>query len=275
MPGRAILEVRPIYFTELPFLRGLVPPEWNTDISQLFTQHFGQPYFYPVVAELSGNLVGCANGLLNENTGWLGNIIVLPEYRRQGIGSALTAYLMEYFHQKGCSSQVLVATQLGEPVYAQRGFKVRSSYTFLRSGNTIPAGPTPHVRRAGPLDFEAIRTLDRNITGENRRAFLEQFLAGGWVYQAGAHTPLAGFFLPGLAHGPVIAGDRRAGLELLKYKLGLGCTFVVIPTANRPALDYLIGTGFQIESTAPRMTLGQELDWQPEGVFSRGSGYCG
>jgi GNAT superfamily N-acetyltransferase len=256
-------------------LKDFAPPEWNTDISRQFALYFGQPYFHPIVAELAGKMVGCANGLLNQATGWLGNIIVLPEYRRQGIGSALTEYLVEYFLKQGCSSQVLVATKLGEPVYTKLGFTIRSTYTFLRSTRAILAKPTPHIRKVEPGDLEAIRELDREITREKRSAFLERFLAGGWVCQTDTRDQLAGFFLPDLASGPVIAQDADAGMELLQFKLGRGCNSVVVPSANQPALDFLLGAGFQVGSTAPRMTLGPELDWKPGGVFSRGSGYCG
>jgi len=275
MPGQASLKIRPVKSIELPLLKDFAPPEWNNDISRLFMLYFGQPYFHPIVAELNGEIAGCANGLLNQKTGWLGNIIVLPDYRRQGIGSALTAYLVEFFHKLGCTSQVLVATVLGEPVYTKLGFTVRSTYTFLRSANAIPARPTPHVRKVEPGDFETIRELDCEITGEKRAAFLERFLAGGWVYQAGVREKLSGFFLPDLASGPVIARDVEAGLELLQFKLGRGCISVVLPSSNKTALDFLIGSGFQVENTAPRMTLGPELTWRPEGVFCRGSGYCG
>jgi ribosomal protein S18 acetylase RimI-like enzyme len=275
MPGQTTLKIRPVKSNELPLLKDFAPQEWNTNISQRFGFYFGEPYFYPIVAEFAGEIVGCANGLLNETTGWLGNIIVQPEYRGQGIGSALTADLVDYFHQHGCKSQLLVATKLGEPVYARLGFTVSSTYTFLRSGKTIPAGATPHIRRAQPGDFEAIRALDQEITGEKRAGFLERFLAGGWVFQADALEPVTGFFLPDLESGPILAQDATAGLELLQNKLGLGCTFVVVPTSNKPALDLLLKAGFLEENSAPRMTLGAELKWKPEGVFSRGGGFCG
>jgi GNAT superfamily N-acetyltransferase len=275
MAGQSTFNIRPVKFNELPLLKDFAPQEWNTNIPQRFAFYFGQPFFHPIVAELAGDIVGCANGLLNETTGWLGNIIVLPEYRGQGIGSALTADLVEYLHQQGCKSQLLVATKLGEPVYARLGFTVSSTYTFLRSEKTIPARPTPHVRRAQPGDFEAIRDLDREITGEERAAFLERFLAGGWVFQADASEPVTGFFLPDLESGSILARVPIAGLELLQHKLGLGCTFVVVPTSNQPALDFLLNAGFWVENTAPRMTLGAELKWIPEGVFSRGGGFCG
>ena len=89
------------------------------------------------------------------------------------------------------------------------------------------------------------------------------------------HEPVVGFFLPELESGPILARDTHAGLELLQFKLGLGCTFAVIPTANQPAFDFLVNAGFQVENTAPRMTLGVDVDWIPTGVFSRGGGFCG
>lgn len=275
MPVKSDLTIRPIESTELPLLKDFAPPEWNTNISHLFAFYFGQPWFHPIIAEFAGEIVGCANGLLNGKTGWLGSIIVLPEYRSQGIGSALTAHLMEYFRLHGCTHQLLIATKLGQPVYTKLGFTVSSTYTFLRSEKIIPPRATPHIRKAQPGDFEAIRTLDREITREQRTLFLDRFLPEGWVYQAGENQPVAGFFLPSLASGPILAQDPTAGLELLNFKLGLGCTSVVVPTSNQLALEHLSNAGFMVENTAPRMSLGAGLDWIPGGVFSRGGGYCG
>lgn len=275
MPGQSTLKIRPVKSIEIPLLKDFAPREWNTNIAQRFALSFGIPYFYPIVAEFAGEIVGCANGLLNETTGWLGNILVLPEFRGHGIGSSLTSHLVEYFRQHGCKSQLLVATKLGEPVYAKFGFTVSSTDTFLRSDKAIPARPTSRVRRAEPGDFEAMIELDQEITGEKRAAFLERFLDKGWVFQAGVNEPVTGFFLPDLESGPILARDATAGLELLQYKLGLGCTFVVVPTSNQPALDLLLSAGFLVENTAARMTLGAELEWIPERVFSRGGGFCG
>jgi hypothetical protein len=91
------LKIRPIKSGELPLLKDIAPPEWNSAITKLFTLFFGQPYFHPVVAEFSGEIAGCAIGLLNGMTGWLGNIIVRSAFRNRGIGSALTTHLVEHF----------------------------------------------------------------------------------------------------------------------------------------------------------------------------------
>lgn len=293
------MRIRPLKFSDIPLLKDFAPTDWGSNISQVFFSHFGRTYFYPIVAENNGTIVGCANGLINEETGWLSNIIVQPEYRGQGIGSALSAHLVEYLQSRGCASQTLVATKMGEQIYTKLGFITRSTYTFLhrdrklfgrhlplnllRRGNRIygilrsftrklvPLRSVLYIRQAEARDFEAMRVLDREITGENRKVFLEQYLAEGWVYQASVEEPVSGFFLPSL--GSIMARDSRAGLGLLQFNLS-NITYAV-PTTNKQALDFLIRSGFYIQSVMPRMTLGSDLEWRPEGIYKRGPAYCG
>ncbi len=302
----ASLKIRPLQSKELPLLHDFTPHDWNEDLALRFREHFGQPYFHPIAAELAGRVVGCANGLLNGTTGWLGNIVVQPDYRGQGIGTALTEHLVEYFHSCGCTSQVLTATRLGEPIYTKLGFTTRSTYAFLHKVTDItkPANqalsygmeqyggsfyttgrslarwlfhprPIRQIRRAGPRDFEAMRALDEEITGEKRAAFLERHLAKGWVHQASPRQAVGGFFLPELDEGPIIARETQAGLALLRFKVRHGRSSFAIPSANQAAIDVMIGAGFNVRYTLPRMVLGPELNWHPEGVFGRAAGYCG
>ncbi len=270
-----MLNIRPIERCELPLLKGFAPPEWNTDLSITFSFHFGYPYYYPIVAELDGKIVGCAQGLLNENVGWLGNIVVLPEARGQGVGSALTQHLIEFFRTRGCSSQILAATQMGEPVYRKLGFVETSRYIFL--GRTEPLAPerVNHIRQAEEKDFPVILSLDREAGGEERTPFLNRFFGNVWVYEQNPSAGMEGFYLPDLKDGLVTACTERAGLELLKFKLGQGKTFFVVPDGNVVALAFLKERGFTESRRAPRMVLGDEIDWKPAWVFSRGAGYCG
>ncbi len=271
----SIPRIRPIQAAELRILKGFAPPDWNTDLSETFSFHFGHPYYYPIVAEQDGRIVGCGQGLLNGRTGWLGNIIVLPEYRGRGVGAALTQHLAERFRSLGCSSQLLIATRMGEPVYRKLGFEVTAQYVFLKREESCPPLEFPTVRRAGPADWAALFALDRTITGEDRRQFLERFLGDAWVHQPSGSAAIEGFYLPGLGTGPVLAANDQAGLALLSFKLGQGCQSVVIPEGNPAALVHLLENGFVEKTRAPRMVLGKELDWQPAKVYSRGAGYCG
>jgi GNAT superfamily N-acetyltransferase len=270
-----MLIIRPLEHSELPLLKDFAPPEWNTDLSVTFSFHFGQPYYYPIVANLDGIIVGCAQGLLNGEVGWLGNIIVLPEVRGRGIGQALTQHLVEFFRSKGCTSQILIATQLGEPVYRKLGFIEVSRYVFLKRADPLAPEPVSYVRRAIEKDFPQLLALDRQASGEERAPFLGRFFETAWVYEKEPSEGVEGFYLPDLRDGPVIASTEQAGRTLLQFKLGQGKTFVVLPEGNIPALDFLKRAGFEETASAPRMTLGKDADWKPAWVFSRGAGYCG
>jgi GNAT superfamily N-acetyltransferase len=296
------LKIRPLQAAELVLLRSFTPLDWNTDVYLQFRFHFGQPYFHPVAAELAGRIVGCGNALASGKAGWLGNIIVLPEYRKQGIGSALTTTLMEHLSAQGCTSLILTATRMGEPVYTKLGFTTRSDYAFLQDLTRItePGGPEafkpglqgyksgPHlarrlferrpirqIRRAGAKDLEAMRALDEEITGEKRATFLERYKADGWVYQRGKENAITGFLLRGLEESPIIAREPQAGLALLDFKTRTRQSSFVIPSTNTTAIDFMIAVGYTVRHTMPRMVLGPELDWRPEGVFSRAAGFCG
>jgi GNAT superfamily N-acetyltransferase len=267
--------IRPIEPAEIPLLKDFAPPDWHIDLADRCASFFGRPFFHSIVAEAEGKIVGCANALFNPKAGWLGNIIVLPDYHRRGIGGALTRGLMDFLNGRDCPSHVLIATESGEPVYRKLGFVTRSTYTFLRREAPAEQQKIEHVRQAEPRDFPSILEIDREISGEERSPFLEQFLAGSWKYQSGPDRPVEGFFLPGLEQGPILALNPEAGLALLRFKLSLGCTAVIVPTANETAIDYLVRNGFRITAVRPRMTFGPDAAWRPGLVFSRGSGYSG
>lgn len=266
--------IRELSQADLPALKTFAPPEWNTDLSETFFFHYGQPYFYPVGCELNGKLVGCANALLQGNTGWFGNIIVLPEYRRRGIGRALIHHLAAFFDGTGITQQVLIATQLGEPVYRTEGFRVVSQYVFLKPA-TLPA---PRIeagcRLMQPQDEPAMLALDEASTGEQRPAFLRRYWADAWVHTSPAGM-IDGFYLPRLAHGPVIAANDTGGQALLKVKMSLGLGAMVVPEQNHAALQFLTAHGFVETARSPRMARGADAPWRPEQVFARGSGFCG
>ncbi len=268
-----MLKIRPIESSEIPLLKDFAPPDWKSDISAIFAFHFGQSYFHPLAADLEGKIVGCAEGLLNGDTGWLGNIIVLPDFRGRGIGQALTASLVEFFRSRGCAHQLLVATAMGEPVYTKLGFETCSKYVFLkRKTGAANADPTG-LREYGSQDYAALIDLDRTASAEERQPFLRRFLSGAWVHTRG--DALDGFYLPALGNGLIVAENDRAGLDLLGYRAAVGPDNTVVPEANAAALKFLRENGFEENHRAPRMALGGDVDWKPRMVYQRGAGYSG
>ena len=128
-----MFKIRKLLQSEINLLKDLPPKEWNMDLPSIATSHFNHPYFYPVVAVLNDQIVGFGNGILNKKVGWLGNIIVTPGNRRQGIGHQLTTHLVDYFKSKGCITQLLIASEMGKNIYSKIGFKITSTYNFYKS----------------------------------------------------------------------------------------------------------------------------------------------
>ena len=270
-----MLKIREMAAEDIPGLRDFAPPDWNVDLSRIFGLHFGQPYFHPIAAELDGRVVGCANGLVQGQTGWLGNIIVLPECRMRGIGRALTEELVSLFRAKRLEHQILIATAMGEPVYRRLGFQVSTQYSFwARQAVVASPGEVAGIRALKPEDEPALFALDAAVTGESREPFLRRYLTAARVHVDG-NDKQDGYYLPGLGAGLIIAAGDEAGLALLSYKLGQPGQLCVVPERNTVAAEFLRANGFVQTSQAPRMSLGPDVDWQPEHVYCRGSGFCG
>ncbi len=217
--------------------------------------------------------MGCAQAIVNGSAAWLGNIVVRPEYRCRGIGYQLTRDLVEILRLKGCTCQILTATRLGEPIYRRLGFAITSEYIFFRREDPMSATAS-RIRRMNAADELFVFALDRTITGEDRCAFLRQFLSGAWVHESTAGK-VDGFFLPQMALGPVLADNDEAGLDLLRFRISQGRKNTVVPDSNAAAVAFLRSNGFVETDRAPRMALGEDVDWRPTLVFSRGSGYAG
>jgi len=267
--------IRPLKKHEIPLLKEFAPADWNTDLAQLFSCHFGQPYFHSFAAEREGEIVGCGNVIINGEAGWLGNIIVLPPHRSQGIGSLLTAYMSDFLVRHGVRCQLLIATKMGEPMYRKLGFRTVSRYHFLRGAPLPRSKDNRLIRAIETCDIPGILELDRMCTGEERSVFLDRVGMKGFVYASTTPGRVEGYFLPTLGNGCIVAKSTAAGLALLEIKMTQESPSVVIPGGNSAALDFAQQKGFQEFSTSPRMCLGSELDWKPECLFSRATGHCG
>lgn len=269
------IKIRQIRFSEIPQLKDFAPPDWNSDLVQLFSFHFNYDYFYPVVGEVDKKIVGCGCIIRNRTAGWLGNIIVIPEYRRQGIGEQLTKHLMDYLDKLGYANQLLIATKIGEPVYSKLGFKMSLNYLFYKTESVNQFEVSKSIRKMKMEDYQLVKGLDRKVTGEERSNFIERFLLTGYVYTSGNSSEIEGFYLPDFGNGLIIATNNQAGLDLLRFKFSQGHIKVIIPEANGAAKNFLREYGFQEYSICPRMVLGKDVEWKPELIYSRASGYCG
>jgi GNAT superfamily N-acetyltransferase len=268
-----MIKIRRLLKSEIHLLQDFPPEDWKLDLPALLSFHFDQSYFYPIVAETENKIVGCGNAYCHGKIGWLGNIIVIPDYRKQGIGKALTNHLMEYLMRNGCKTQLLIATEMGENVYRSLGFKTCSTYTFYKQDPPFSTRELTGVRKAVPADIPDIKKLDKKISGEDRFTFIERFVLTAWVHETSGH--IGGVYFPDFGNGLIIAEDKTAGLNLMKLRLSEGRTSAIIPSANETAKEFLLSENFLEYRAAPRMVFGNDIPWQPTMIYNRGSGYCG
>ena len=269
------LEIRDMKRAEIRGLSPMTPEFWSFDLVDFFAEHFGRSYFKPMVAVIKGKIVGTVNGVINGNAGWLGNVIVKPGYREQGIGSSLTATMIDYLRSRGCKSLLLIASEMGEPIYKRFGFEVSTTYRIFRNGSVTSTPTSANIKKIVPEDLPGLLELDREICGEDRELLVRSYPLQGWLYVHLPSNTMCGFYISNLGEGPVLARDSEAGIGLLMQKLHDHEKPVVLPDDNQDAIDYLKANGFEELHAAKRMVLGPEVKWRPHLIFSRIGGWCG
>jgi len=93
------------------------------------------------VAEVGGVLAGCVMCGHDGRRGYLQHLLVLPEYRRQGIANALVARCLMSREQHGiqkCHLDVFKTNSSAARFWARQGWQLRTDidrYSFTRTGN--------------------------------------------------------------------------------------------------------------------------------------------
>ena len=118
-----------------------------------------------------------------------------------------------------------------------------------------------------------IYQMDRDVSGENRADLLKEYLNNSYVYLD--NDRIMGFYLPNLREGLIVADNKNAGRELLKFKLPTHDK-IVLPSDNMAGIEFLKQNGYvETNVKGTRMILGKNIDWQPKKIFSRIGGNFG
>lgn len=238
----------------------------------------GHPGCLPLIAEADGAVVGTGVGTFNGPVGWIGTIWVDPDWRRRGLGRALTVATMEAGEAAGCRAFVLVATTVGQPLYEGLGFEVQTWYRIKEARGLAPdAGPAtaPVVRRFRPADLPAMAGLDRAATGEDRRHLLDAFAAPDTaVCLDRADGSLGGFVVRApWGGGATIAPEPEDAMAVLTARrMAAGPEKRVragLLADNEAGLERLASAGWVDVWQAPRMIRGSMPDWDPGAIWGQ------
>ena len=254
------------------------------DREAFFAWALEQPFVELLVAVERGRIVGTGTGSAHGRAGWVGVIFVEPAVRGRGLGRQITGRVIDGLEDRGCRTQILIASPLGRPVYERAGFVVLDrQIRFAIDGLPPEPAPTPDpsVRAFAESDREAVIELDRWATGEDRRAALDVLVEPGTTLVAIDPAGAVGGFLARAPWrgGALIANDPALAVRLLERrrrstgpggKAGAG-----VLASNEGGRAALRAAGWQEELGGVRMIRGHPLDWHAEGIFGQFNGALG
>jgi GNAT superfamily N-acetyltransferase len=197
-----------------------------------------------------------------DRTGFLGLYICRPDMRARGVGFALWQDGIARLAPRSTGLDGVPAQQAN---YARSGF-VMTHGNLRFSGRITPVGPDPTTPlEAGHID--AALSLDREITGFDRAAFMRNWMTGEASRIARVlirDGDLAGLgvvraCLSGWKIGPLFATDRAAAeatLDGLAHHAGGGRISLDVPDRNESAMALARDRGLQPEFETARMWRG-------------------
>jgi len=128
------------------------------------------------VAEWNGKPVGTTTTTIHDGkVGWIGMVLVHPDARSQGVGTALLEHAIAYLQRTGVPSIKLDATPAGKRVYVPLGFQ--DEYELERVEAVVEERIAYRVLRIAKLEVDAILDMDREAFGVTREPVLRR-LAG-------------------------------------------------------------------------------------------------
>jgi GNAT superfamily N-acetyltransferase len=218
-----------------------------------------------------GTVVATATTVQLGGVVWIGMVLVHPEYRGNGFGSAIVDRALEAARDEG-EEVGLDATDAGRPIYADRGFEPTDPVT--RWTGTSPTGEhsttqgsrADAVERVRPLtDAERVAAFDRERCGVDRTVLLERLLnepgTAGFVLHSEDAVDGYAIVRPGRLHaqvGPLVVDDLdavRPLIESARAAVEKECLLVdTIGGTDGPVGERLHELGFDPDRSLTRMS---------------------
>ncbi len=169
------------------------------------------------VDERDGILAGTTTALRHGNDlAWIGMVLVLPEFRRQGIARGLMKHALRWLLDSGVRVSCLDATDMGRPLYVELGY--RDAAVIERwERQPVAASRSDSSRKAIASLSSAPAMLDRRACGYDRSALIRDLACDDSVEGVQSESGFA-FGRPGSSAwfvGPCVAISRNGARKLL------------------------------------------------------------
>ena len=204
--------------------------------------------------------------------GWIGMMLVHPDYRNRGIGTRLMRLALDHLDACAIGCVKLDATPAGQSVYEKLGFIVEETLTrFMRPANYANQATLDEfagVRRLNNADWPSVELIDAAAFGASRDTLLRGLerqshatlvwtekgsVTGYGMLRSGSHADYL---------GPLVCSDNRSGVALASALLASGGKRPVIwdvPDRCAPAKEAAQRFGFISRRILTRMRRGPEM----------------
>jgi ribosomal protein S18 acetylase RimI-like enzyme len=218
------------------------------------------------LAEQAGQPVGICVATTYEKSGFVGELVVHPNKRGQGVGTVLLNHAVNYLWSLGVKTIYLDGVVKAIPLYERNGF--RKVCRSLRFFGSLPGRMHTDVRPMEEADLAAVCSFDMQAFGEDRG----YFLARRWqLYPELCKVMIENGKLTGYitgrrnqswaAAGPWVAVEGASNPQYLLESLACqveGATLSIgVLESNRVAVELVRSMGFEERVDSPwRMALG-------------------
>lgn len=216
-----------------------------------------------------GVTAGFITSIIYQRSAWIGNLLVMPEFRGQGIGRNLMETVLRMLDESTCETIWLTASADGEQLYKKLGFRHIDVVRRWKGGSWL----LPSVGSA--VYCENVRRADFAGWGDNRpQIFAAQ------RDRFSCFTTEKGFIASsitnGMQHiGPFGAASESAAAELFGRFRALGteeCDAILdVPAKNSSATKLLVSSGFTTIGVTQLMYRGTTPEYHPDKIFALAS----
>lgn len=237
------IDIHQASFDDLNFILSLAKEEgWNPGNCDAVPFYSTDPNGF-FIAEADGKKVGCISTVAySPDYGFLGLYIVIPEYRKKGVGIQLWDHAMRYMGNRCMGLDGVVSQQEN---YQKSGFKFY--YKNIRfEGGSCSLNPMDLLNLRN-LPFEKIQAYDYPIFGIPRPNFLKQWITMPNAYGLAKviHGHLRGYGIlrscaVGYKVGPLFADTYEIAEEIYQGLCALAGkkpVFLDVPETNLYAMQ--------------------------------------
>ncbi|HEC40205.1 hypothetical protein LCGC14_0587400 [marine sediment metagenome] len=228
-----------------------------------------------IVAVKNDKIIGIGGIFLFHNVSSIGYMGVLPDYRSQGIGTAIFRKLMGLSVSMNSVSVNLFASKFGQPIYEKFGFKgnyCASAYKFPK--NEPDLQNKEKIVKEIQILPDWLLEIDRKTMGYDRSKYLQAKLYLGdkiLVVENEGYAFLSKI-LSTIRIGPLITTNLKATLCILKESKYLGAENLIIPKISKVQNDFISLMGLIEVGTANlKMEFGRELTQNLDYLYAIGT----